>query len=95
MRIPIASDYPSRLAVIAGHNEKVHVIPSAKIADMDRGESLLFSVEGAGAGAPSRFIPSEQSLFGLRFDSSTFRTLPIDSTSVRLMSRRENQQDAY
>jgi len=95
MRTPIASGYQGRLAVIAGDNEKVHVSDLGGCSDMDCGESLLFSVEGAGAGAPSRFIPSEQSLIGLGFDSSTFRTLSIDSTSVRLMSRRETQQNAY
>jgi hypothetical protein len=91
VRIAIASDYQMRLAVIAGHNEKVHVSDLGGRSDMDCGESLQFSVEGAGAGAPSRFIPSEQSLSGLRFDSSTFRTLELDSTNVRLMSRRETR----
>ena len=57
MRIAIASEYPiRRLAVFAGHNEKVHVSDLGGCSDMDCGESLLIFVEGAGAGAPSGFI---------------------------------------
>jgi hypothetical protein len=96
VRIAIASEYPiRRLAVFAGHNEKVHVSDLGGCSDMDCGESLLIFVEGAGAGAPSGFISRETipSRIGVRF-----LHLPnpsLDSPNVRPMSRRETKQDAY
>lgn len=42
MRTSIGGGYQSRLAVIAGHNEKVHVSDLGGCSDMDRGGRFCF-----------------------------------------------------